>query len=191
VPLNPAVTLITPAEGSSVEVGSAIALEVALQDAAGFGTTLNGVSNAFSGTTGTLAAPATAGSYVLTVTAQDQQGTNLNATDTATLTVIEAPSSAISCDVGPADSWPTGFVINNVTVTNLNATAISNWTVEITFSHDFEFGNGWGGEFTSLGRTLTVSNVEYNGNLASGQSTSFGFQGGLSTALVAPTCVAK
>jgi len=191
IQLDPQISISSPSVGSSTTVNADIPVEVVLKDAAGFGTTLNGVESSFTGNVGSVSAPAVAGDYLLTVTAQDQFGTGLGITDTVIVSVMDVPVSAVTCVVGAADTWGTGFVINSVAVTNTGDASISGWEVELTFNKPFAFDNGWGGQFVDGGQILTVSNVEYNGALASGESASFGLQGGITDGFEAPTCVVK
>jgi cellulase/cellobiase CelA1 len=62
--------------------------------------------------------------------------------------------------------WNTGFTAT-LTVTS-GATAITGWTVTLTYPAT---GNqvlqaGWNGGWSQSGKTVTVSNLPYNGNLA-------------------------
>jgi endoglucanase len=72
------------------------------------------------------------------------------------------------------NSWQGGFGAN-VTVT---ATApITSWRVTWTFATGQAITQLWSGNLTVSGSAITVTNMSYNGTLATGASTSFGFNG--------------
>ena len=82
--------------------------------------------------------------------------------------------------------WGSGFV-SNITITNNGTTAISKWTVTWTWAGNQAITNGWNATFSQSGKSVTATSVSYNGTLAPGQSTSFGFQGTYSGTNAAPT----
>ena len=55
--------------------------------------------------------------------------------------------------------------------------AISGWTVTWTFANGQTVTQAWNATVTSSGATVTARNMSYNGQLAAGQSTTFGFIG--------------
>ncbi len=71
--------------------------------------------------------------------------------------------------------WQGGFQ-GDVRVTAGSA-AISGWTVRWTFANGQTVSQSWGTNLTSSGATVTARNVDYNGRLGAGASTSFGFIG--------------
>jgi endoglucanase len=85
-------------------------------------------------------------------------------------------------------AWSNGFVAS-VSVTNSGTTAITGWTVTFTFGGDQKETSGWGATLTQSLGYMTASNVSYDGSLAAGTSTSFGFQGTFSASDAAPTGV--
>lgn len=62
-----------------------------------------------------------------------------------------------------------------LTITNNNGTAVSGWSAKITVPNGFEITSSWNGNFSINGTTLTISNVEYNADIAAGSNISFGF----------------
>ena len=66
------------------------------------------------------------------------------------------------------------------------ATAISGWRVSWTFANGQTISQLWNGSYTQSGSGVTVSNVSYNGALAAGASTMFGFTGTYNGANDAP-----
>ncbi|MFF5846952.1 glycoside hydrolase family 6 protein [Streptomyces massasporeus] len=88
-----------------------------------------------------------------------------------------AATSAVPCtvDYKVQSQWDTGFTAA-VTITN-NAAAKSGWTVKWSYAGNQKVTNGWNGKISQKGADVTVANEGYNGNLASGGSVSFGFNG--------------
>ncbi|WP_228986560.1 glycoside hydrolase N-terminal domain-containing protein [Micromonospora sp. DH13] len=85
------------------------------------------------------------------------------------------PSSGARATYAVTGSWSGGFQ-GEVTVT-AGATAIRGWTVSWTFPNGQVISQIWGGSHTQSGSNVTVRNVDYNGALAAGASTTFGFIG--------------
>ncbi|MBX2858878.1 MAG: DUF1593 domain-containing protein [Cellvibrionaceae bacterium] len=97
-------------------------------------------------------------------------------------------ASALTCSVS-SDDWADGYVAN-FTVTNDGLAAISSWEVTLSFSQAPNVTGSWGADISGSGNSLTASNFSYNGNLALGESTTFGVQGTHSGAFQAPICSA-
>jgi len=72
------------------------------------------------------------------------------------------------------NSWSGGFQ-GEVTITNTGTSALNGWTVRWTWSGGQTIGSLWNGQLSQSGNAVTVRNAPYNGNLAPGQRTSFGF----------------
>ena len=70
------------------------------------------------------------------------------------------------------NTWSGGYV-GEVTV-KAGASAITSWNVTLSGA---SVSSVWNGVSTGSGSTVTVRNVAYNGSLAAGGSTSFGFIG--------------
>jgi len=82
----------------------------------------------------------------------------------------DGPCTATPKVVG---SWNGGFQ-GEVTVANTGATALTGWTVQFALPGGQSIGQVWGG--TASGTSpVTVKNVNYNGALGAGTSTTFGF----------------
>ncbi|MEV1159725.1 cellulose binding domain-containing protein [Micromonospora chokoriensis] len=73
------------------------------------------------------------------------------------------------------DQWNGGFVAN-VSVTAGTA-ALTGWRVTLTLPSGAAVTSLWNGVASGTSGTVTVANQSYNGRLAAGQGTSFGFQG--------------
>ncbi|TBL42158.1 spore coat protein CotH [Verrucosispora sp. SN26_14.1] len=81
--------------------------------------------------------------------------------------------------------WTGGFQ-GEVRVT-AGTRAISGWTVTWTFAGGQTISQAWNATVTSQGSAVTARNVSYNGTLAAGASTTFGFLGSTTGTPSAPT----
>jgi cellulase/cellobiase CelA1 len=87
------------------------------------------------------------------------------------------PSGGGACRVAyAANSWNNGFT-GNVTVTNTGSGTINGWTLGFTFPSGQQITNAWNATVSQSGSSVTARNATYNGTLAPGANTSFGFQG--------------
>ncbi|RCG20994.1 cellulose-binding protein [Sphaerisporangium album] len=87
------------------------------------------------------------------------------------------------------NSWQGGFGAE-VTVRNGGTSAITGWTVAWTFANGQTITQLWNGTPTQTGAAVTVRNMSYNGALAPGASTAFGFNGSWTGTNTAPATVA-
>lgn len=104
----------------------------------------------------------------------------LTPTSTPTVTPTPTPSptptapSGCSAAYRVVNSWPGGFVAE-VTVT-AGGSPVTVWRVGLTLPAGASATQVWNGQ-SSGGAQPTVTNAAWNGRLAAGQSTTFGFQG--------------
>ncbi|MFC0434311.1 cellulose binding domain-containing protein [Kutzneria buriramensis] len=130
--------------------------------------------------------PSTA--YTFAVYARDTAGNR--SARSGTVTATTGPAASGGCKVTyQANTWPGGFT-GGVTVTNTGTTAWQGWTVTFTFGGDQKITSAWNATVTQSGTKVTAVNVGYNGNVPSGASASFGFQGNWSSSSAAPTAFA-
>lgn len=80
--------------------------------------------------------------------------------------------------------WPAGFQ-GEVKVTAGSA-PINGWTVSWTYANGQSVSQSWSATVTSSGSSVTAKNAGYNGKLAAGGSTTFGFLGSWSGANSVP-----
>ena len=101
-----------------------------------------------------------------------------------TTTVAEA---ATGCRVSYAVSsqWPGGFGAN-VTITNLGD-PVTNWRLTWSFGAGQTVTQLWNGSVIQSGAQVTVTNASYNGAIATGGSTAFGFNGAWNGSNPVPT----
>jgi cellulase/cellobiase CelA1 len=71
--------------------------------------------------------------------------------------------------------WPGGFQ-GDVTVHNDLAEPASAWAVTLDLGGGQQITQGWNATVTQSGSTVTARNASWNGGLAAGATTSFGFQ---------------
>jgi hypothetical protein len=182
------VTVANPGSQSG-QVGSAASLQVQASDSApgqsltysasGLppGLSVNSATGLISGT------PTTAGTYNVGVTARDTTG----ASGTASFTWIIAPGSsggACTASYSIVNSWSGGFQAQ-VTVTAGSA-ALNNWSVGWTFPGDQKINQMWNATYAQSGQAVTANSMSYNGSLAAGASTTFGFTGTFTSSDAAP-----
>jgi hypothetical protein len=90
-----------------------------------------------------------------------------------------ASAAAAGCSVNYAVSsqWPGGFGAN-VTVTNLGDPIVS-WRLTWSFTAGQTVTQLWNGTYTQSGAQVSVDNAPWNGAIATGSSTQFGFNGAM------------
>ncbi|XVS67513.1 cellulose binding domain-containing protein [Actinosynnema sp. CA-299493] len=96
---------------------------------------------------------------------------------TGGLAVAGVASAAPGCEVDYAvqNKWQGGFTAN-VTITNLGD-PVDGWRLAWAFPGSERFGQGWGATFAASGASVTASNVDYNRQIGTGGTASFGFNG--------------
>ncbi|MGW4943602.1 glycoside hydrolase family 6 protein [Actinoplanes sp. NPDC004185] len=85
------------------------------------------------------------------------------------------PPPTGTCSVAySANAWSNGFTAD-VRITNRGA-ALNSWTLTFTAPANVTLSSGWSGTWSQSGSTITVRNAAWNGSLATGATTSTGFQ---------------
>ncbi|MEW9549910.1 glycoside hydrolase family 6 protein [Nonomuraea sp. NPDC050783] len=94
-----------------------------------------------------------------------------------------AANAAVACDVTySANSWTSspgqGGFTANITLKN-TGDPISSWSLAFDFPSTGQkyTPSGWGANWSQSGTRVTATNMPYNGSLATGASTSIGFNG--------------
>ncbi|MGC5387710.1 cellulase family glycosylhydrolase [Micromonospora chalcea] len=85
------------------------------------------------------------------------------------------PSGGCTATYTVANSWQGGFQ-GEVKVT-AGAAAITGWTVRWTYANGQSVTQAWNASVSNSGSAYTARNVDYNGRLGAGASTTFGFIG--------------
>jgi hypothetical protein len=130
------------------------------------GLSINSATGLISGT------PTTAGTYNVTVTARDGTGASGSAAFTWTISSAGG-SGACTAAYSVVNSWSGGFQ-GQVTVT-AGSSGLSGWKAGWTFPGSQQISQMWNASYTQSGASVTVTNMSYNGTLAAGASTTFGF----------------
>ncbi|MFL6114708.1 MAG: glycoside hydrolase family 6 protein [Catenulispora sp.] len=112
---------------------------------------------------------------------------------------VSAPSSAVSATTSGggnpggctatyqiASDWGSAFNAN-VTVSNTGTTATKGWTVTWTWGGNQQVTNMWNATNHQSGQSQSATNMNYNGAIAPGGNTSFGFQANYSGSNAKPT----
>jgi endo-1,4-beta-xylanase len=106
-------------------------------------------------------------------------------TTTTTTTTSNGPGPGGCTASVSLNQWDSGFVAT-VKVT-AGSSALRGWRVTTTLSNG-TVTNSWSANRSGTSGAITWSNVDYNGAVAAGQSTEFGFQGTGSGAGLNPAC---
>jgi endoglucanase len=161
-----------------------------------------GTTTAVASTTGTLSATVSgltaSTAYQFYVVARDNAG---NAgTKSANVSVTTGPGPTASVSISPTVStspsrttspsasvvagcqvsyvpndWGNGFTVA-ITVKNTGTSTINGWTLAFSFAGNQTITQGWSATWTQSGKNVTAQNLPWNGSLAPGASTGFGFQ---------------
>jgi dienelactone hydrolase len=83
------------------------------------------------------------------------------------------PSAACTASYQTVNSWPGGYQ-GQVTVTAGSA-AVNGWSVRLSLAPGQQITQVWNGALSTSGSNANVTNASYNGALAAGTSTTFGF----------------
>ncbi|MGW5559945.1 glycoside hydrolase family 6 protein [Micromonospora sp. NPDC003944] len=100
---------------------------------------------------------------------------------------VTAAQAATQCDIAyTSNDWQGGFTAN-ITIKNLGD-PVNGWTLGWTFPNSSQrVQQGWSATFTQSGSQVTAQSLSYNGTLATGASTSIGFNGAWSGSNPKPT----
>ncbi|MDH2425460.1 cellulase family glycosylhydrolase [Sphaerisporangium sp. TRM90804] len=113
--------------------------------------------------------------YQVYVRARDGAGNLSGNSGIATFTTTTGGGGGCSVSTTGISQWGTGYV-QPVTVTNTGTSATTGWTVTFTLPSGHQVTGYWGATLTTSGQTVTARNAGYNGTLAPGAGTTFGFQ---------------
>ncbi len=109
---------------------------------------------------------------------------------TSTPPTSTPPPSGAGCSATVTlNQWNGGFVAT-VKVTAGSA-AINGWTAAVTVPSGAAVSNSWNATASGNSGSVSFTNVGYNGTLAAGGSTEFGFQGTGVGPSAAPACTAR
>ena len=83
-------------------------------------------------------------------------------------------AAACQVDYQVVEDWGSGFTAE-IIVTNNNQEAVKDWTLTWTFPGDQRINNLWEGTLSRDGRSVSVSNADWNTQMEAGGTASFGF----------------
>ncbi|HEX5404888.1 MAG TPA: cellulose binding domain-containing protein [Pseudonocardiaceae bacterium] len=133
--------------------------------------------------------------YGYTVKAVDAAG-NVSAASAAVTATTPAPAGGGTAGCTAAYSittqWDTGFTAN-VVVTNTGTKPTSAWQVKWAWPGNQQVTGMWNATSAQTGTAQSATNLSYNGALAAGGNTSFGFQASYSgsNGIPTPSCAAS
>ena len=139
----------------------------------------------------TLSGLAADSSYSVRVVARDAAGNTSAPSSTLTFrTESGSQTGGCTAELDVANSWGGGF---QGTVTVTAGEALTGWTASFVLPSGATIAHAWSADVTSSGSSVTATNAPWNGSLAAGATTSFGFigAGGAPTAPVLVTCTAR
>ncbi|MFG2043864.1 glycoside hydrolase family 11 protein [Dactylosporangium sp. NPDC048998] len=102
--------------------------------------------------------------------------TTVPPTTTPPTTTPPAGGSGCRATYSVSSSWQGGFNAD-VAVTNTGSSTLNGWTVRMTLPSGQTIASLWSGVNSGTSGAVTVKNASYNGTLAGGASTSFGYTG--------------
>ena len=92
----------------------------------------------------------------------------------ALLLSTAAQTASASCTYSIDSEWPNGFTAS-ITIKNDTGAPINNWNVNWQYATN-RMSSGWNANFSGS-NPYSAANIGWNGNIAVGQSISFGLQG--------------
>jgi endo-1,4-beta-xylanase len=130
--------------------------------------------------------------YTSTLNALNGNGTSVppSTGPTTTPPTTTPPAGGAGCTASVSlNSWTGGFVAT-MTVTAGSA-AVNAWTVTTTLPSGAAVTNTWNALNSGTTGTVRFSNASYNGHIAAGSTTEFGFQGTGSATGATPVCASS
>jgi O-glycosyl hydrolase len=105
---------------------------------------------------------------------------------TPTPTPTQVAGTACAVHYAVTSQWPGGFG-TSITITNTGTTTINGWTLAWTFANGQTITQIWNASDTQAGGNVSATNLSYNGSIAPGANTNFGFNGSWSGTNTSPT----
>ncbi|TWJ21445.1 cellulose binding domain-containing protein [Micromonospora endolithica] len=87
---------------------------------------------------------------------------------------LPAPAHAATAAFAKESEWSAGYV-GKLTVRNDGSTPLTTWRVEFDLPTGTSVSHHWNAELTRVGQRHVFTSLPWNGNLAAGASTSFGW----------------
>lgn len=106
------------------------------------------------------------------------QGGNSNSSNSGSNNQGQSGTSGnINYTLKATNTWSSNgktYTQFEVNIKNNTNSDVSNWKVIIPLNQKVTIDNSWNGKFSTNGNSLIINNVDYNGKLAKGESTSVG-----------------
>lgn len=103
---------------------------------------------------------------------------NNNNNSSGNTPAVAATSANTQVTVANSGGWSTGSgncSQYTVTIKNIGSTAVNNWKVTVNFSGNVTLDQSWNGNFSTGGSSVTITPVDFNSEIAAGQSVEVGF----------------
>ena len=157
-------------------------------DGSGSGGTTTTTTSRATTTTTTATTTTTRGGGTTTTTTTTTRPTTTSTTTTTTrptTTTNGGGTGTCSVALDLSNTWNTGYVAQAKVTAN---SAITSWKVTVTLPSGATATSSWSATQTGTSGTVSFANANYNGSLAAGASTTFGFQGTGSPTGATATC---
>lgn len=103
---------------------------------------------------------------------------NNNNNNNSSTPAVAASSANTQVTIANSGGWSTGSgncSQYTVTVKNTGSTAVNNWKVTVSFGSNVTLDQSWNGNFSVNGSSVTITPVDFNKEIAAGQSVEVGF----------------
>lgn len=118
------------------------------------------------------------GTYTLVARAYDNYPGDYGISSPVTITVLGVtptpPPAYCKVSYAVASQWPGGFSAN-ITITNTGTAVINGWTLAFAFPGNQHITNLWNGMESQSDQQVTITNANWNGNIAVQGTVSVGF----------------
>lgn len=115
---------------------------------------------------------------------------NNNNSNNSSTPAVTASSANTQVTIANSGGWSSGngnCSQYTVTIKNTGSTAVNNWKVTVSFSGNVTLDQSWSGSFSANGSSITITPVDFNREIAAGQSVEVGFIISYSGNVGAPT----
>ncbi len=103
---------------------------------------------------------------------------NNNNNNNSSTPAVAASSANTQVTITNSGGWSTGSgncSQYTVTVKNTGSAAVNNWKITVSFSGNVTLDQSWNGNFSVNGSSVTITPVDFNNEIAAGQSVEVGF----------------
>ncbi|MGX7828651.1 cellulase family glycosylhydrolase [Actinokineospora sp. 24-640] len=125
--------------------------------------------------------------YTFAVYAKDRAGNRSARSATVSVTTTGGnPTGSCAVTYRVTNQWQGGFQ-GDITVRNTGTAAVSGWALRWSFANGQTVSQAWNATASQSGTQVTATNVAWNGGIAPGGSTGFGFIASWNGSNTAPT----